>query len=317
VWDRNYLTSLVYQFPQIGFKYFSDESRSKSKYRKTPEELYRENLELNSKLAAILAAFKEEKDKRTRAERDTVWKDISVSAAHKIGNPIFAIETNLDPLEKRVAENRTQDALSVISSMRVSVERAKGIIEQFTSLEKAIEWLPVATQLHPLLDVACDLAKMSGVQCEIDCPNDLTVYADPDRMGEVFDELTRNALRWLDKDPKTISIFVQQKKGEAVPPPAEPTLDYAIVHFKDNGFGVPLENKSKIFDAFFTTHEHGTGIGLAVVRRIIEGHGGAIVESGIPGKGADFEIYLPLFTEKNVGQISVVRDNAIKEEVKS
>src|ERR1035438_9366531 len=45
VWDRNYLTSLVQQFPQIGYKYFSDEGRAQTKYRKTPEELYQENVD--------------------------------------------------------------------------------------------------------------------------------------------------------------------------------------------------------------------------------------------------------------------------------
>src|SRR5207237_1003104 len=53
VWDREYLTSLVQQFPQIGFKYFSDEGRSRTKYRKTPEELYQETEELAVRLKRL------------------------------------------------------------------------------------------------------------------------------------------------------------------------------------------------------------------------------------------------------------------------
>ncbi len=99
-WDREYLTRLVQQFPNIGYKYFSDEGRSQSKFRKGPEELYQENVTLTDNLAKTIADLEEEKNRRVRAERDSVWKDISFSAAHKIGNPVFAIETNLGPLQK-------------------------------------------------------------------------------------------------------------------------------------------------------------------------------------------------------------------------
>ena len=67
-----------------------------------------------------------------------------------------------------------------------------------------------------------------------------------------------------------------------------------MVHVADNGTGIELSEKNRIFDAFYTKCEHGTGLGLALVRRIIDGHGGSIIESGLHGKGADFEICLPL-----------------------
>jgi signal transduction histidine kinase len=79
-----------------------------------------------------------------------------------------------------------------------------------------------------------------------------------------------------------------------------------LIHVRDNGAGVPLENKTRIFDAFFSTYTHGTGLGLALVRRIVEGHGGAVFERGISGEGADFEIYLPLAGQK---QMSVITED--------
>ena len=121
LWDRSFLTNLVYQFPPIGFKYFSDEGRSRSKFRKTPEQLYEENLTLSRSL--IL-----EKDRRVRAERDAVWKDISFSAAHKMGNPIFAIETNLEPLVKRIVDGRREEAVEVVHDIQESIEKAKAIV---------------------------------------------------------------------------------------------------------------------------------------------------------------------------------------------
>jgi signal transduction histidine kinase len=298
VWDKNYLTGLVYQYPQIGFKYFSDEGRAQSKYRKTPEELNRENLNLNSRLTATIAALEDEKNKRVRAERDAVWKDISFTAAHKMGNPIFAIETNLDPLNRRIEEGRASEAVDRVGKIRKSVEKAKAIVAQFKSLTSAQEVRPVPTRLLPLLEEACYVATEKNVACSIDCPVELHVLGDQERLGECFDELVNNALHWLDKPERTIDIKVSQSGSDALPEQLDSSLKYAVIHFRDNGEGVPRENKTKIFNAFFSTYHHGTGLGLALVRRIIEGHDGAVSECGLAGEGADFEIFLPIADQK-------------------
>ena len=83
-WDLSYLTNLIQQYPQIAFKYFSEEARTKSKYRKTPEEMYRDNVLLNENLQITLSALEEEKKKRFIAERNTAWRDIAFKTAHKL-----------------------------------------------------------------------------------------------------------------------------------------------------------------------------------------------------------------------------------------
>jgi len=72
------------------------------------------------------------------------------------------------------------------------------------------------------------------------------------------------------------------------------SIDGVNISFCDEGPGVPLEIKSKLFDPFFTTKTRGTGIGLAIVDRIIEAHGGHISVDNPPGGGAKFSIWLPV-----------------------
>lgn len=304
VWDRNYLTSLIHQFPQIGYKYFSDEGRSQSKYRKTPEEFYRENVDLTNRLTATIAALEEEKNRRVRAERDAVWKDISFSAAHKLGNPIFAIETILDPLQKRVEEQRTEDAIKVVARIRESIEKAKNIVDQFKSLARAQNIQRVTMPLRPILDDACQMARDQGIVCEVECPTNFNLIGDPDRLAECFDELVSNAAHWFDKPNKEIHILVSQPTTESLPQSIDTSQKYTLIQVRDSGSGVPLDNKEKIFNAFFTTRDQGTGLGLATVRRIIEGHEGYIFENGIPGQGANFEIYLPMIAQTSTTTIS-------------
>lgn len=293
-WDREYLTTLVQQFPNIGYKYFSDEGRSQSKFRKGPEELYQENLALAERLTKTNADLEEEKNRRVRAERDSVWKDISFSAAHKIGNPVFAIETDLDPLEKRILEDRKDEAVEVVENIRGAVEKAKGIVDQFKSLTKAQQVQPVPTLLRPIIEDSCRILESKNVGCHVTCRDDLQVLGDPERLAEVFDELVSNALHWLDNPTKDVKVVATIADQSALPPEVDSSRKYVLVHFRDNGPGIAFENKTRIFEAFFSTYDQGTGLGLALVRRIVEGHGGAILETGYPSEGADFEIYLPL-----------------------
>lgn len=294
IWDRTYIGSLIRRFPQIGYKYFSDEVRIRSKTRKSYEELYKENSSLAARQARLINQLEDEKNRRIRAERDSVWRDISFSAAHKIGNPIFAIETDLDPLVRRIREKRTPEAMDVIKNIRSAVEKAKCFVNQFKSLAKSQEMKPVPTVLKPILDDACRSAVNRGVECQVNCPVDLTVSADPERLGECFDELVANALHWLDKQKKSIELVALAPAPDPLPEFVDSSKKYALIRVTDNGPGIPVAEKERIFDAFFTTYDQGTGLGLALVRRVIDGHGGSIRECGRPGHGASFEIYLPI-----------------------
>ena len=319
IWDQHYLTSLVQRYTHIGYKYFSEEGRIRSKTRKTYEELYNENSRLTERYAKVIGELEDEKNRRIRAERDSVWKDISFSAAHKIGNPIFAIETDLDPLLKRMREGRKQEAEEVLSNIRSSLEKAKAFVEQFKSLARAQEIRAVSCLLKPILEDACKAISNQEIKHSIQCEGDTKVKGDPERLAECFDELVMNATHWLDKPEKKIEIVVKSPASKPLPDFLDSSQDYVLIHVTDNGCGIPVSEKLRIFDAFFTKYDHGTGLGLALVRRIIDGHSGGIIESGAPEKGADFEIYLPLYKSggktKKVAKKKVAKKKVAKKKV--
>lgn len=294
-WDQSYLTNLIQQYPQIAFKYFSEKERIKSKYRKTPEEMYKENVLLNERLQITLSALEEEKRRRFIAERNAAWKDVAFKAAHKLGNPIDAVDTFLQSMKKRLQNNRHDEAIKIANEMESSIEESKKVIAQFKSLTKAQEITLRPVDLLPIIQQACKTAEENGVTVSVqtieNCPQ---VMIDPDRITECFNELVANALHWFNKPDKKIAVNIVKPSKKELPDTLDKTHGYLKIHFEDNGCGIALENKEKIFAPFFTTYPHGTGLGLSLVKSIIEGHGGHIYENGEPNEGASFEIYLPI-----------------------
>jgi signal transduction histidine kinase len=298
LWDKQQLANLIQQYPQIAYKYFSEDSRAQSTSRKSYEQLYLENASLSQANQVTIAALKEERDKRVRAERDAVWKDVAFTAAHKLGNPIFALETNLQGIRRKISTN-PQEASKVAKEMGDSIERAKIIIEQFKSLTKAQEIAARPVDLVPLIKGASRVATGNGVAVEIAAGKKQPLaFADPARMTECFDELFANALHWLRKPEHQINVTVDVPTKNQLPADLNGAKQYIRVRFSDNGCGIPADKKEKIFAPFYTTYPHGTGLGLSLVQRVIEGQGGLIREVGKPDEGALFEIFLPQATAK-------------------
>ena len=75
------------------------------------------------------------------AQGEASWRELSFRALHEVVNPLFAIETFLDPLERRIRESRPDEACQVVASIRASIAKAKAVIESFQSRARAAEEL--------------------------------------------------------------------------------------------------------------------------------------------------------------------------------
>lgn len=293
-WEKPYLIKLIKQHPQIAFKYFSEAARNGSGYRKTTRELYLENVEMTTQLEVTKNALEEEKKKRFMAERNAAWKDVAFRAAHKLGNPVDAVDTFLQGLRKRIPVENHRETEKILSDMDASIEECKQVIAQFKSLIKSQEIKQRQEELLPLLRPARRLAEEKGVMVTVKPKSGIPrVLVDAERITECFNELAANSLHWLDKPQKKIKITITRPAGRSLPPSLERDQPFLKICFKDNGSGVPMDKKEKIFAPFYSTYVKGTGLGLSMVKSIIEAHGGAIYENGKPGEGASFDVYLP------------------------
>jgi hypothetical protein len=119
------------------------------------------------------------------------------------------------------------------------------------------------------------------VRIVIDCPDDIGVIrADPRRLGQALEHLVENAVR---QSPKEGTVTVSARR----------TLGEIQLQVADQGRGIPFHVQAHIFDRFVGRDRGGPGLGLALVKALVELHGGWVALESEPGQGATFTCHLP------------------------
>jgi signal transduction histidine kinase len=144
----------------------------------------------------------------------------------------------------------------------------------------------VGALFDEILPVIEPEARKNNVRVSIECPASVpNINADAGMLRQAFLNLAINACQAM---PTGGSLrLVCAAAGRQVE-----------VRFEDTGVGIPPENLEKIFDLYFTTKDHGTGIGLSMVYRIVQLHDGEIEVRSTPGRGTTFRILLPRALER-------------------
>jgi signal transduction histidine kinase len=139
-------------------------------------------------------------------------------------------------------------------------------------------------ELWPLVQrLILDLQSVSSnhaIEVANEIPRALTVFADAGLISQVFQNLLGNAFKYAAHGRVVVSAGADEEKVTCI--------------VKDNGAGIPLEMLSKVFDKLATDpHKAGTGLGLTIVKQIVEAHGGTVNADSIHGAGATFTFTIP------------------------
>ncbi len=225
-----------------------------------------------------------------RSERESAWREMAKQVAHEIKNPLTPMKLSVQQL---LRSYDAQDPKSEEKLKRV----ANSIIEQIDALTKiANEFsnfakMPVPSEQE--LDIISIIRSAKQVYLEegkvtikvVSKLEEALIRADKNQMLRVFNNLFKNAIQATPDDRK-VEIFVVVSR-------VNQKIQIDII---DNGIGIDEEKKSKIFVPYFTTKSTGTGLGLAMVRQIIENHHGTIDFESNEAGGATFTILLPAKT---------------------
>jgi nitrogen-specific signal transduction histidine kinase len=225
--------------------------------------------------------------------------EMAAGIAHELKNPLAGIEVMAGLLRRQVPDS--PDAHSLLADIISEAKLANAIVVEMLEFVRPIrlqvEQTDIREVLHQAITLADTKVPRGGIALSLDVPATVPlVDGDQHQLCQVFTNLMTNAFEALDGHGRiTIKAVVEavaQDPAFAIDQQAPtPTL---IVDVSDDGPGVPQELSDRIFDPFFTTKPQGSGLGLPIVRKIVDAHDGRIDLTSTPGQGTRFRVTLPV-----------------------
>ena len=233
-------------------------------------------------------------DERIRCGRETAkeerfseLKDMAAGVAHETRNPLHSIGMATSFLKKKYKDELMTEFLTIIEDEVRKLNDLTSIFLDFSHPTPInIELCDFNNLVQSSIDNYAHPAEARHLS--IHFQKDKTMpefYSDSSRIMECVASLLENAME-ASTDGDIIIVSTKSKNG------------MAMVSVQDNGPGVPVDEREKIFKPFYTTKTHGPGLGLAVVERSVKELQGQVVLDSEPGTGTTFTFLLPMGTEK-------------------
>ncbi len=233
-----------------------------------------------------------------RNERMIAWGELSAKSSHMIGNRVFALKGDVNELGHTLKDGRAtiEELQELHQSLATNVTRIEEILQDFRDFVTATQLDRHPTDLNQLVKETVDevFPKRSGIELKLDLASDLPeASADPKRLRRAISELIENAINHMDTGALCIATRSIAKGREE--------RMVAEIEISDTGPGVEADQKALIFQPFFSKRVKGMGLGLSIVKGIVDAHGGEVYEAGEGGEGARFVIRLPLANQNKGG----------------
>jgi len=243
-----------------------------------------ENLEqANLKLQKVQAEAR-------RSERLAALGQLSAGLAHEIRNPLGVIKGSAEILQRKLGSG---DGLAreMAGYIYTEVNRLSALVSRFLDFARPSRLQTRAAQVTDVLERALKAAEAQGALAHLNVHRDYAeglpqLDLDEDLCEQVFINLIVNASQAMAGTDGELWVRTR------------PNTKTVVVEVADSGPGVPPEAREQIFNPFFTTKDNGVGLGLAIVSKIVDAHGGKISLVTADGPGACFQVTFPVPEER-------------------
>jgi signal transduction histidine kinase len=227
------------------------------------------------------------------AERSTAMGRFASALAHEIRNPLNSISLTIDHVRSRLApedEARHGEFQTLMATLKSEVTRLNRLVGDFLSSGQPARLDPRPRDVGAVVRETAALvqhkARDQAIEIEVDAPPGLpATVADPELLKTCFLNLVLNAFEAMPEGGR-LSLATRLE--------GPPDARAIAVVVSDTGVGMSPEAAGIAFEPYFSTKETGVGLGLALVSRIVEGHGGRVALDSTPGQGTSVRLLIPV-----------------------
>ena len=257
------------------------------------DQLKDEFREMASSFNDMAISIKEQQTKIQQAERLAAVGELAAGLAHEVKNPLAGIKVSIEVLKSEL--NLEQEDKEIFLRIINEINRIEALLKNMLNYARPSKPQPEPVSIHEIVDNILKISEYSlkspsdtsRLTKDINFVKDYAadfpkIYADPGQLQQVFLNLILNGMDAI-AGKGTITIKTSKEQDDTVQ-----------IQISDTGKGIAPELLGSVFNPFFTTKSKGNGLGLAICKRLIEQHGGAISVFNNPeGGGTTFIITLP------------------------
>lgn len=236
--------------------------------------------------------------KAIRVEQMAAWGELSAKSSHMIGNRVFALKGDVNELGHLLDEKLVdwESVRSLQKSLGTNVTRIEEILQEFRDFLTATQLRFSEADVNEIVEetVREVFPKRTQIALHLELDRTLpTIKVDATKLRRAISELIENSLLWFERGKLRIATHVAEDH-HIRRTSLSSGRRYMTIELSDEGPGIDEERKQLIFRPFYSSRVKGMGLGLSIVKGIVDAHGGAVYEDGALGEGAHFVILLPI-----------------------
>ncbi len=245
--------------------------------------LRQQQAELEERIAERTRELQEAQAHLLHQEKMAAFGLLAAGIAHEVGNPLTSISSMVQMLQRREDDPYVLNKLGLVSGQ---LQRIRTTLRELIEFSRPAGRERARVALLDVLEEALRIAKYykrtRGKIASPGAPADLPpLYGVRDQLVQVFLNLVLNAIDATDHTGH-VELAVRRAPGAVE------------VEVRDNGHGISADHAGRLFQPYFTTKKHGTGLGLFVTQRLVTEHGGSVEFESSPGQGTVFRVRLPV-----------------------